>query len=957
MGWFDWQMENWLSPETSTERATERAYKQVGPLEKTWQEEVKGPSSSPGALHKAATVKALRKAREQLGPAATKDAIKALTKKIRDGLTSQIPTNAPEIIAKAEEEGAGALPRPPDQPGERTSPSFASKLMWGFTFPDRFVAGVAAEGSRAQQELAEQMGPPVEGETTTYGVPQERLREYSFENPLKSITEVIPRALKGGWEAGQKDVMHAPMAERITEIKRNNLKRGVLDARAQLGSGADKEMIKELATQIANKYNKQDSMSWALEHPVAAEMVTEIFGNPLTYIGGAVSKLPKALGAGPKLLKAGKVAKNVAEGAVVGGFAGEGILDSAETGAGIGGAAAAALSALPAGKQVAKGFKKHFKYGAHLEPLEQAGKISAAERALLAADKAAKWGEGELVKQGAKVSDELKNLRSKLKKVPKESRKVFKEEYLEVLQENDELFRKDLPKRMAEREKNDLFRILEDEKLIVDANVTQIQRVKGAAIASKALDAKKVLLEKVHGVEFVPYKSRRSGRKAASLIPKPFADQLDALENKAGALPGIVQKWTRNKVVRNYYRPLLKAWRQLVTGGGFMGFASKNAISAGMLAMKNGGWAAGNPANLAKAALGAFLGTSGNKKFLKFMEKMPAKALEDGSKMTMKEAWDIFEVAGMGGQLEQHLGVEALQDVVNMVPGKKNIVEKGMAAAPKAVESIMNFGGAKGIRHLSPGFINRASENFQHFVTFLGFLKGKDEKSIAHAVQLASKASGNYRRLTPFEKNAMNDVLGFYSWMRFAGPDFVKSLTEKPGFMTNVVRGQKAAQLSMEPEVQLGWEELPEWQRDFSTVIKKLGPDRFATLMVEQPWKWGSEVMKGVGDLGQQFTPAIQFMLQALTKRDLRYGSEITLGENVERSFGGFARPSKPFMDLIKLYEDNGLMGKAEQMKLMLEVARYFTPAQAYQVESATENLVETKREAIEKAKKKLRFK
>jgi hypothetical protein len=86
-------------------------------------------------------------------------------------------------------------------------------------------------------------------------------------------------------------------------------------------------------------------------------------------------------------------------------------------------------------------------------------------------------------------------------------------------------------------------------------------------------------------------------------------------------------------------------------------------------------------------------------------------------------------------------------------------------------------------KRISPKNVNNAVENYQSLLGYLGFLKGTSRADRGKALRMMSDYMGNYKRMSPFEKNVLSEVMPFYAWNRFVMPWFFKRLADSPAHL------------------------------------------------------------------------------------------------------------------------------------------------------------------------------
>src|SRR6185369_3803202 len=307
--------------------------------------------------------------------------------------------------------------------------------------------------------------------------------------------------------------------------------------------------------------------------------------------------------------------------------------------------------------------------------------------------------------------------------------------------------------------------------LLGKAAVAQKTAETARASYAKAEQLGKELSNKT-GVEWVKLQpelqkivSEKTGRPLISqqgdtltILPKPIAERFRALTPLLSKTPNATDEAVKSygKLMQAYVRPIQRIWRTAKTLPAPV-FHVKNGLGAFSLSTVAHGLNALNPKLQGAAALTALEAAGfGSKRAM----ELPFQ-LQSGKVIKLGDALKIAQRIGIVDQFALKMGY----DMTMSESGK-------LAKLAKGVEDLSSFNvkGLRSMSKLSPAQIARATDNYQHLVVFLGFLKGTDNRSVAEALKLTSEFSGNYRRLGAVEKTFIREAFSFYSWSRFIFP-------------------------------------------------------------------------------------------------------------------------------------------------------------------------------------------
>lgn len=536
-----------------------------------------------------------------------------------------------------------------------------------------------------------------------------------------------------------------------------------------------------------------------------------------------------------------------------------------------------------------------------------------------------------------------------------------------------------------------------------------------AAQQARYIDKVTSELRTIHGVDFVPLRTgtlaggflkeggantlegmfkqatRFPGDKLADdmiLLPAPVKEHMDHLAKLIGRSKSDAENMLRiyDDFSNKFYRPARKNWSLLKTIVGGPTFFVRNAISGVGLAILGMGAKGMDPILHAQSLrLGILGAAAGSPEALEGLKKIDL-TLRSGQKASAYDVWKAFESVGLSGQMEKRLN---LTDVVRMGsrdPGAAKNIIKGVFTgskpakqklselvggayrnSPKLLEKGLAFGDVPGLKYASPMFWSRATENYQHMVTFLGFLDDLSEKGIARALDLSSKYSGNYNRLSQLEKSFMKDAFGFYAWSRFIGPHFVQQMAENPQRLAAFIKARNVyrASLGEEGKDKYGWQGRAAWLRENSVMApdfiqpKMKDNHHFAVLNVDDPVSMGLSTLKGIasywpgnveaqGTEGSEMTgPALTSVLEFFMGRDVRTGEKLEGIEGWAKNQAGdfIDRPSRQFLLMNNWLRDNGHPDAADSMWWRYAAMRMMMGAPVY-LQKPIEETARVKRDA-----------
>jgi len=439
--------------------------------------------------------------------------------------------------------------------------------------------------------------------------------------------------------------------------------------------------------------------------------------------------------------------------------------------------------------------------------------------------------------------------------------------------------------------------------------------------------------------------------KQITYVPVPIKDKLDVLlpfmDDSLGFTKMEKLRQGYDKIMSATVRPALSFWRITKTVPNPL-FIARNGFSGVALTAMGLGLKGLNPKLHIVAAAGAIMGAaSGQAASSRFLKNIKW-TMGSGEVTDLGIIWKRFTETGLGSQLEQHLAAESAVSVT------KNLYQR----APEAYKRLLSFGDIKGLRYASPMFWNRATENYQHFTTFLGFLNNLTPQGIAKAVDSSSKWSANYARLSPFEKSFMRDGFGFYAWQKFIGKHFFSSIMENPDRIAAFVKARKHLERDYSAPGAPGWQAWAPWIRGHGVMSPEdmqPGDDthRFAVTTLEDPiTMWMGTLRPLFSSLGFEdptvsheragslMSPLVVNVVEFLTGRDFRTAQplppytpsreelfNIPAWKDTQLSamlYGMVDRPTDSFMRMVDLYMNDDKPWLAADMWLRYKAGRDF---------------------------------
>jgi hypothetical protein len=264
------------------------------------------------------------------------------------------------------------------------------------------------------------------------------------------------------------------------------------------------------------------------------------------------------------------------------------------------------------------------------------------------------------------------------------------------------------------------------------------------------------------------------------------------------------------------------------------------------------------------------------------------------------------------------------------------------------------FGNIKGLRYASPAMAARATENYQHLVTFMGALDDLSERGLAKALDFTSKWSGNYQRLGKWEQGVLRDTVGFYSWLRFITPHIVQQAFENPQRLGTWAKLRGGVERYTGRNAPFSAAGVPHHLKAFGVTslpsaqpsqhVSNVGSHQYAMMMIENPLTMGLAILPALANIfGPEargpraieiLGPATQLFVEMVTGRDMRTGEELppfldfsSMGNFLSSGaadmvYGVVERPHQIVQNLTELYIDDARPGEAASLTLRYKVGR-----------------------------------
>jgi len=282
---------------------------------------------------------------------------------------------------------------------------------------------------------------------------------------------------------------------------------------------------------------------------------------------------------------------------------------------------------------------------------------------------------------------------------------------------------------------------------------------------------------------------KATGREGAFLsdagkvvVPRAIAQQIDTLLPLQSA--NLQRLQSMNKVERELYKisesspvqmaaqwykeyiqPLGSLWRLGHTSARGLPFITTNMQGGIGLAYVNNGLRLFNPELSGAASKTAFVAAYGGDD----AARSHLWKFSSGQQVSIGEVLDTAQKYGLIRQMEMKYGLDMYGSGTS-IAGR---LYKGVEHATKklGLQQAAQFG-----------------DDFQKLVTIFNRLEGMDKRNWAKVADVVHKEAGHWLRMTPFEKNTLRNVFGFYSWNRHIIPWTMRMTMEHPERMANLDR-------------------------------------------------------------------------------------------------------------------------------------------------------------------------
>ena len=266
------------------------------------------------------------------------------------------------------------------------------------------------------------------------------------------------------------------------------------------------------------------------------------------------------------------------------------------------------------------------------------------------------------------------------------------------------------------------------------------------------------------------------------VVPRAVADQIDKLLPLQSAnlqrLEGMGevarQQWrihethpaqTMAGLYKEYIQPLGSFWRLGHTAWRGLPFITTNMQGGVGLAYVNNGLKIFNPKLSGPASKTALIAAFGGDD----AARSQVWRFKNGQETTLGEILDTSTKYGLIRQLEAGRGLD-LYGSGTSIPGQ--MYKLAEAGARKV------------------GFMqaSQLGDDMQKLATIFNKLDGMDRRNWATVANLVQKEAGHWLRMTPFEKDGVRNVFGFYSWYRHIVPWTMRNMAQNPDRLANFDR-------------------------------------------------------------------------------------------------------------------------------------------------------------------------
>ncbi len=436
------------------------------------------------------------------------------------------------------------------------------------------------------------------------------------------------------------------------------------------------------------------------------------------------------------------------------------------------------------------------------------------------------------------------------------------------------------------------------------------------------------------------------GADAVAFVPKAFSDRLESLMPVIGGTKTAKDKmidalaWAHSWTTA----PLNTIYRMKSTVLRSPAFHSLNYFGAVGLGVLAHGLKALNPKLQKGAHHAAFVAGMGGSDAARATEF----TLSSGKKWTIGEAVDFAERYGIIHQGTARHGTD---------------IASGRGALSKVAEWQKEFATSKmsGLGITSAQNVANFADDYQKFVALLGRIKDPtDIRDVYKTLDFVTEYAGNMNQMTSFERQVMRNGFLFYSWNRFILPHLVKQVYKNPARLAAFEKGRSAIELSTRGNAPFTGAGVPAylWMQRAFIAPEAMQPDDDGALsheatmaFIETPIAAMSVLAGGFygeSPVHAQLGPLGWAMINMLTGFDNTTGHawqkdftmpgpesfespealkqwffsahDSWIGREVIETvpFGG------PIMNIIKLYNHNGMYDEAAELWMRLRAGRDF---------------------------------
>ena len=269
------------------------------------------------------------------------------------------------------------------------------------------------------------------------------------------------------------------------------------------------------------------------------------------------------------------------------------------------------------------------------------------------------------------------------------------------------------------------------------------------------------------------------------VVPRAVADQIDRLLPLQSAnlqrLEGMSeiarQQWKIHEthpaqtiagLYKEHIQPIGSFWRLGHTAWRGLPFITTNMQGGIGLAYVNNGLKIFNPDLSGPASKTALIAAFGGDD----AARSQVWRFKNGQETTLGEILDTSTKYGLIRQLEAGRGLDLYGSGTSLTGRAYKLAEAGARKV---------------------GFMqaSQLGDDMQKLSTIFNKLDGMDRRNWATVADLVQKEAGHWLRMTPFEKDGIRNVFGFYSWYRHIVPWTMRNMVQNPEKLANLDRMTK----------------------------------------------------------------------------------------------------------------------------------------------------------------------